>query len=456
MLPDSDYKKLTAPESIALVGVTTRTGRGSNSTLEVLLKWGYRGRIYPVNPKGGEKLGQRFFVSLLDVPEIPDLAVICAPRHAVTELFSQCAIKGVKIVIIVAQGFFDGDEEGILLQQELLSLAAKYSIRVLGPNTLGVINNYHNFCTSFVDFINPAKPIGIICQTGAFYLGASRFCTGTGILVDSGNTTDICVTDVIGHMARDPRLKIIDIHMESLQDGAKFMASAKEAVSHKPVVIYKTGTSTAGSLAVSSHTGRLSGEDRVFDAAFKQCGLIRVADPEEMGDLNKIFCTFNGIRGKRIGIISISGGAGVMAVDACIRSGLEIAAPAEETIRRIEALFPKWARCQNPIDIWPAAMFNGYHNCCRLILEAFLQDPQIDAVIYIAGSTLPAEEDFLDVTGIIRETAGRYPHKPVVVSSCGNNYRHYEEKLEKDNTVVFILPWSVLPERLLHCINTII
>ena len=437
MLPDSDYKKLIAPESIALVGVTSRTGRGSNSTLEVLLKHGYRGRIYPVNPKGGTILGCRAYTSLMDVPEIPDLAVICAPRDAVIELFGQCAAKGVKIVIIVAQGFFDGDEEGILMQHKLLDMAASNNIRVLGPNTLGVINNYHNFCTSFIDFINPIKPIGIICQTGAFYLGASQICTGTGILIDSGNTTDICVTDVIGHMARDPRLKVINIHMESLEDGSKFMDAAKDAVAFMPVIIYKTGISPAGSLAASSHTGKLSGEDRVFDAAFKQCGLLRVADIEEMRDLNKVFCTFDGIKGNRIGIISGSGGAGVMAVDACERFGLEIAPPTKATLEQLEVLFPKWAHCNNPMDMWPAAMFHGFQNCYGRILEAYLQDPQIDAVICMTSSFLPPEEDFLDITGIIREIAGKYPEKPVVVSSFGNNYSYYEEELEKENTVVY-------------------
>lgn len=437
MFSDNDYTKLTAPESIALVGVTSRTGRGSNSPLEVLLKRGYKGRIYPVNPKGGEILGVRAYTSLLDVPEIPDLAVICAPRDAVIELFEQCASKGVKIVIIIAQGFFDGDEEGILMQHELLKLAEKNSIRVLGPNTLGIVNNYHNFCTSFIDFINPVKPIGIVCQTGTFYLGASQLCTGIGIIVDTGNTTDISVNDVLGHLARDQRLKVINIHMESLQDGRKFMEAAKDAVALKPVIIYKTGTSPAGSLAASSHTGSLSGEDRIFDAAFKQCGLLRAADIEEMGDLNKAFCTFNGIKGNRIGVVSISGGAGVMAVDACERFGLKIASLSKNTFEQLNELFPKWAHCANPMDLWPASMFHGYQYCYGRILEALLQDPQIDAVICMTGSFLAPEDDFLDVTGVIRETAGKYPDKPVVVSSCGNNYPYYQEELEKDNTVAY-------------------
>ncbi|HHU76493.1 MAG TPA: acetate--CoA ligase family protein [Firmicutes bacterium] len=439
MLPDNVYKKLTAPESIALVGVTRRTGRGSNSPLEVLLKRGYQGRIYPVNPKGGEVLGRKIYTSLLDVPEVPDLAAICAPRDAVIELFNHCAAKGIKLVIIIAQGFFDGDEEGILMQYELLDLAAKNGIRVLGPNTLGIVNNYHNFCTSFIDFINPVKPVGITCQTGTFFVGASQLCTGIGVLVDSGNTTDISVTDVLGHLARDPRLKVINSHIESLPkgDGKRFMEAARDATKLKPVIVYKTGASPAGSLVAGSHTGRLAGEDRVFDAAFKQSGLMRVADIEEMGDLSKAFYTFDGIGGKRIGIISISGGAGVMAVDACIRYGLEIATPTEATMEQLGKLFPKWASCQNPMDIWPASMFHGYQNCCRLTLEAFLRDPQIDAVIYMTGSFLSTEDDFLDASADIREIAGKYPHKPVVVSSCGNNYRYYEEELEREGTVLY-------------------
>jgi len=437
MLPDSDYKKLTAPESVALVGVTTRTGKGSNNPLEVLLRWGYQGRVYPVNPKGGSILGHRIYKTLLDVPEIPDLAVICAPRDAVPELFGQCAAKGVKIVIIVAQGFFDGDERGRLMQKELLEVAARNSIRVLGPNTLGIVNNFEHFCTSFMSFINSTKPVGITCQTGTFVVGAAQICTGIGLLIDTGNTTDIDVSDVLGHLARDPRLKVINIHMENLRDGQKFMQAARDAVALKPVVIYKTGASPAGSAAVSSHTGALAGEDRVFDAAFKQCGLFRAGDLEEIGDINKIFCTFNGIGGNRIGIISISGGAGVMTVDACTRYGLEIATLSKSTFEQLNGLFPEWAHCSNPVDMWPAGMFHGYHYSYQRILEAFMQDPQIDAVICITGSSMEKEEDFLDVSGIIREVAGRYPDKPVVAFTCGGRFRDYELELEKDQSVAY-------------------
>ena len=437
MLPDHDYKKLTDPESVALVGVTSRQGKGSNNPLEVLLEWGYQGKIYAVNPKGGTILGHHAYKSLLDVPEIPDLAVICAPRDAVPELFEQCGRKKVKFVIIVAQGFFDGDERGKLMQEELLKASEKYGVRVLGPNTLGVVNNFNRFCTSFMRFMNPVAATGILCQSGVFVVGAPQITAGIGLLIDTGNTTDLEFSDFLGHLARDSRLKVINLHMESLRDGQKFFKAAKDAVALKPVIVYKTGASPDGSKVASSHTGALSGEDRILDAAFKQCGLLRAADVEEMNDLTKVFSTFNSIKGNRVGVVSISGGANVIAVDACSRYGLEIAQMSSNTIDQLSELFPAWAHCSNPVDMWPAGMFHGYHNSYRRIMEAFMEDPQIDSVICITGSFLDKEGDFLDTTELIKEIAGKYPDKPVVAWTYGQRFQEYAREFEKENNVVY-------------------
>lgn len=437
MLPESDYKKLTDPQSVALVGVTSRQGKGSNNPLEVLLEWGYKGRIYPTNPKGGTILGHRAYTSLQEVPEIPDLAVICAPRDAVPELFEQCGQKKIKLVIIVAQGFFDGDEQGKLMQKELLNTAKKYGMRILGPNTLGVVNNFNRFCTSFIRFINPVTATGILCQSGVFVVGAPQVISGIGLLIDTGNTTDIEFSDLLGHIVRDPRLKVINLHMESLRDGPKFMQAARDAVALKPVIIYKTGSSPDGSKVASSHTGALSGEDRIFDAAFKQCGLLRVGDIEEMNDLNKIFSTFNSIKGNRIGIVSISGGAAIIAVDACSRYGLEIAELSSTTKERLADLFPPSSHLNNPADMWLSAMYFGYHNAYRRILEAFLEDQQIDTVFCITGSFLDKEGDFLDITEMIREIARKYPEKPIVAWSYGQRFQDYATEFEKENNVAY-------------------
>lgn len=437
MLSDEDYKKITDPESVALVGVTSRQGKGSNNPLEVLLEWGYQGRIYAVNPKGGTILGHRAYTSLLEVPEIPDLAVICAPRDAVPELFDQCCKKKVKYVIIVAQGFFDGDAKGRQMQEDLLRAGEEYGVRVLGPNTLGVVNNFNHFCTSFMRFMNPTAPTGILCQSGVFVVGASMVTNGIGILIDTGNTTDLEYSDFMVHLARDSRLKVINLQMESLRDGPRFMEAARAAVALKPVIAYKTGASPEGSRAASSHTGALSGEDRVFDTAFKQCGLIRAADTEEMNDLSKVFSTFNGIKGNRVGVVSISGGAAIIAVDACSRYGMEMAQLSKNTTDKISELFPLWAHSTNPVDMWPAAMFHGYHHTYGLIMEALMEDPQVDALLCVTSSFLDKEGDFLDATELIREIAARYPEKPVVTWTYGQRFQEYAREFEKDNNVLY-------------------
>ena len=437
MLPENDYQKIIDPQSVALVGVTSRVGKGSNNPLEVLLEWGYRGRIYPINPKGGKILGHQVYKSVLDIPETPDLAVICAPRDAVPELFEQCGRKKVKFVIIVAQGFFDGDEQGKMMQEGLFQAADKYGIRVLGPNTLGVVNNFNHFCTSFMRFMNPPAETGILCQSGVFVVGAPQVTGGIGILIDTGNTTDLEFSDLLGHLARDSRLKVINLHMESLRDGPKFMEAARDTAALKPVIVYKTGATPSGSKVAGSHTGVLSGEDRVFDAAFKQCGLLRVGDVEEMNDLSKVFSTFKGIKGNRVGVVSISGGAAIIAVDACSRYGLQIASLSSETQDRLSELFPSWGHCTNPMDMWPAGMFHGYHNSYRRILEAFMEDPGIDSVICITGSFLDKEGDFLDTTGLIREIAAKNPPKPIVAWTYGQRFQEYAREFEKENNVLY-------------------
>jgi acetyltransferase len=354
----------------------------------------------------------------------------------VPEFFRQCAEKGVRIVIIVAQGFTDGDREGVVMQENILKLAEEKGIRIIGPNTLGVVNNFNFFCTSFMRFINPLAPVGILCQSGVFVVGNAGLLGGTGLCIDTGNTADIEYADLIGHMARDPKIQVINIYMEGVRNGVKFMEAARDAVAIKPVIIFKTGSSPAGSRAAGSHTGSMTGEDRVYDAAFRQSGLIRAADTDEVMDLNKTFQTFAGIGGNRIGVITISGGAGINAVDAFARYGLQTAEISESTKKTIKDLSPDWFRVHNPIDVWPAAMKYGYTNVYKMTLESLLQQPDVDAVICITGSFLEKEKDFLDVTGIIHEAAHKYPHKPIAAWTYGGRWLDYIEELEKEKNVV--------------------
>ncbi|MCL2766709.1 MAG: acetate--CoA ligase family protein, partial [Peptococcaceae bacterium] len=437
MLTADEYKKLTDPESVALVGVTSRTGKGSNNPLEVMLEWGYQGKIYPINPKGGSILGYPAYTTLMDAPEIPDIAVICAPRDAVPELFQQCCLKKVKLVIIVAQGFFDGDATGVAMQKDLLKNATEHGVRILGPNTLGVVNNFNRFCTSFMRFLNPLSATGILCQSGVLVVGAPQLTTGIGLLIDTGNTTDLEFYELLEYMVQDSRLKVINMHIESLRNGTAFMEASKEATKEKPIIVYKTGSSPSGSRFASSHTGALAGEYKIFETAFKQCRIFNVQDVEELMDLNKIFTTFDGIKGNRLGVVSISGGAGIIALDACAKYGLEIAELSPTTKEKVGGMYPPWAKLNNPADIWPAGIFHGYPNAYRLIMESFMEDPNIDSVLCLVGSFLDKEGDFLRFADILHEMAERYPDKPIVSWSYGERFQDYAEELESKNNCLF-------------------
>jgi len=436
MLSVQDYNKLVAPCSVALVGVTSRTGRGSNNPLEILIETGYRGTIYPCNRRGEDILGITTYQSVLELPEVPDLAIICAPRNAVPELFAQCAEKGINLVIIVAQGFSDGDEEGKQMQRKLFSLAKSRGIRIIGPNTLGVINNFDRFCTSFMRFINRPAPVGILCQSGIFVVAAAEVYTGAGICIDTGNTTDVDFGDLIGHLAADSRLKVINLHLEGVKEGGKLMLEARKAATQKPMLVLKTGRSKAGARVAGSHTGSMAGEDRVADAAFRQCGLIRADNVEELNDFNKTFLTFDDIGGRRIAVMSISGGAGIISADACAAYGMELATLSDRSVATLQSMNPSWLKPANPVDIWPAAMLAGYHQVCREILRVLLEDPNVDAVICITASFLEEQEDFLDISGLVREEARAGSGKPVVAWTYGARSRDYIKKFEQEGNVV--------------------
>lgn len=427
------YQKLISPASVVLAGVTSRLGQDSNNPLEMLLSSGYKGKIYAVNPHADEILGVKVHRSVLELPEIPDLAVICAPRDVVPAIFEDCARRGIKLVIIVAQGFTDGDAAGRELQKQISRLSRRESIRVLGPNTLGIVNNFASFSTSFMKFINRTGPVGILCQSGIFMTASEIFSGGIGIGIDTGNTSDLDFANMLPHLAADPRIGVINLHLEGMGDGRKFMAAAAAASRKKPVLALKTGRSKAGARAAGSHTGSLAGEDAVFDAALKQSGVIRVIDVEELSDYNRVFRTLPLMRGPRVGVVTITGGGGIIAVDACARYGLTIAEYSPQTMQVLKKFFPDWMEPGNPVDIWPASMLHGYGSIYRLVLETVLKDPGVDGVICITSAW--TEGNFLDVSDIIAEAAGS-ASKPVTLWALGSRWQEYAAKLEKQDTLV--------------------
>jgi acetyltransferase len=258
--------------------------------VENLGNCGYQGKVYPVNPNYKEILGKRCYPSVKEIPGDVDLAIIVTPRKVVPQIVSQCGEKGIKAAIVVGQGFSDSaDEEGKRLQQQLVEVARNGGVRILGPNTVGSANAFINFTTSFLKQTDIRKlPVGVVCQSGLFFGTVGRLrLLGKGL--DLGNSCDIDVAEAMEYFAEDPQVKVIVLHIEGIRNGKRFREVARRVVKKKPVLVLKTGRSERSARAAQSHTGSLVGKDEVWDAVFKQCGIIRANDIDELGDLVRAF-----------------------------------------------------------------------------------------------------------------------------------------------------------------------
>lgn len=240
---------------------------------------------------------------------------------------------------------------------------------------------------------------------------------------------------MLEYFEREDRAKVINLHIEGIKDGHRFMEVARRVSRKKPLLCYKTGRSVAGARAAGSHSGSLAGEDYIYDAAFRQSGIIRVEDSNELNDLNKTFLTYSGIGGRRIAIITISGGVGIITVDACERYGMEVASFSRETMEAFNNLYPDWMDVGNPADSWPAGMSRGYRMVTATALDKVLSDPQVDAVVCITPAYMPPAEDQFIISDVIKEAAAAHPDKPLAVYIFAAHRRELGKIIESDGTI---------------------
>ncbi|HZK17794.1 MAG TPA: acetate--CoA ligase family protein [Clostridia bacterium] len=436
-----ELKPFLEPKSIAIIGASSRTGPGSFNLLEEMKGFGYKGRIFPVNPRGGEILGLKVYTSIREVPEKVDLVIVSVPRNYVLDIVRDCVDIGIESLIIITQGFADADEIGFRLQEEIKEIIRGTKTRIIGPNTLGMANLFDSYHTSFVKMFPVKKDIGVICQSGIFLAASSDTSTGLGIGIDIGNASDIHFSESLAYLYSDDRVRVINMHMEGIRGGTEFLKVASEVTKKKPVLCLKTGQSEIGAKAAASHSGSLAGEDHVFSTAFKQCGVIRVRDLEEAGYLNKTFLSYPAMHGRNVGVITISGGAGIMSVDALSDNGLEVATLSDDTLKMLNDASPDWMHMNNPVDIWPAGMSGNFMPVMEKALDKIMADSQVDACICVLPAYQSPVEDPLDVGPVLRKIAAKYPEKPLAIWIFGQFRAEYEQLLEADgNIVVFPSP----------------
>ena len=371
------------PKSVAVIGASRDPEKLGYAVLANLKEGGYQGHLYPINPRAGEILGLPAYPSVLDIPDPVDLAVVVIPYRFVPAVLEQCGQKGIPAVVVISAGFREAGREGLERERELVEIAHKYDLRLIGPNCLGVIDTSTPLNATFAAGMPPAGPIAFMSQSGALgtavldiamagRIGFSRFAS-------LGNKADVSEIDLLEAWGDDPASRVILIYVEGLPDGQKFMQVARKVTRNKPVVAIKSGVTKSGSRAVSSHTGSLAGSEAAYKAAFQQAGVIRAPSMEALFDYARAFAYQPLLPGDRIGIVTNAGGPGILATDALEHANLEIPRLARETVEALEDYLPGAASAANPVDVLGDALADRYEHAIRLVLA----DPNVDGLIVI-------------------------------------------------------------------------
>jgi len=387
-----DLRPIFSPKSIAVIGASRSPMKIGYEILQNILVQGYTGKVYPINPETPTIMGLKTQPSVLAVKDDIDLAIIAVPAEFVPKVMTECAKKKVKGVIVISSGFSETGEKGKLLEEEVLQIARKGGIRLIGPNTLGYKDPIDNLDAAFVFGMPRPGEIALISQSGALCIGMIYYANGEHIglsrVISVGNKADVDDADLIDYLDNDPSTKVIAMYIEGIKDGKKFLDSARRC--QKPIVAIKAGRTPAGSAAASTHTGSLSGSDAVYDSAFRQVHIQRAYDVIELFDFARALAYQPPTLSNKVGIISNGGGAGIMIADWCESIGLKVPNLAKKTVEALRPHLPSITSAHNPLDVTGDARFHRYHATGSIMLS----DPNVDALIMTcvhAGIARPRE-----------------------------------------------------------------
>ena len=403
------------PRSVALIGASDREGSVGRVVIENVVRGGYAGAIYPINPKHRELQGRRCYARVADLPEAPDLAVIMTPPQTVPDLIAELGAKGARAAVVLTAGL--NTDNG--LRQKMLDAARPSLLRIVGPNTIGLLAPHVALNASFVHIAPKPGRLGLISQSGAIVSSIVDWAAAEGIgfsqIYSLGDMSDVDVGDCLNMLAGDEHTSAILMYLESITSARKFMSAARAAARVKPVIAVKPGRHEAAAKAALTHTGSLAGADRVVEAALRRAGIIRVRDLDDLFNAAEITGRFAPLERGRVAIVTNGGGAGVLAVDQLIDEGAELATLAPATIARMDAALPAtWSR-SNPVDIIGDAPPARY----RAAIEAVADDAGVDAILVMNCPTAIADPSAA-AQGVVDVTRnGRANGKPVLTCWLG-------------------------------------
>jgi len=414
----SPVAALWSAKSIAIIGASEREGAMSRLPLTYLQKYGYQGEIYPINPKGGEILGIKAYPSIKDVGKPIDLVLVMVPVAAAKSAVEDAATCDIKTMIIMGSGFAESDAAGAALQNEIVEITKRAGIRLVGPNCIGSIGGADRVIATFSPVFSSDSTklaesgLALVSQSGA--LGYGTYSLGLdrslpiGVVVTTGNEADLTAMEAATVLAGEKDLDGILIYTESITD----IEALRKCAELKPTAILKSGRSEAGAEAAASHTGALATGDRVAGAAIKAAGAVRVGDVEELLDAGAVFAMKKRLSGRRVAVITTSGGSGILAADAIEKYGLELAQLSPEVRAELDSIIPSYGSSANPVDLTASVITD--RALFTRALKALSSDENVDAIVAAFCVLVGTDVD------LIAEALSQVRSIPVVVARTGS------------------------------------
>ncbi|NGO75114.1 CoA-binding protein [Streptomyces sp. YC504] len=413
-------KRLMQPNSVAVIGASNEQGKIGNSVMRNLIDGGFGGEIHPVNPKADDILGRKAYKSVTDVPGEVDVAVFAIPAKFVASALEEVGRKGIPNAVLIPSGFAETGEHA--LQDEIVEIAERHGVRLLGPNIYGYYSTWHDLCATFCTPYDVKGGVALTSQSGGIGMAILGFArstkTGVSAIVGLGNKSDLDEDDLLTWFGEDPNTDCIAMHLEDLKDGRAFVEAARATVPKKPVVVLKAGRTAAGAKAAGSHTGALAGDDAVYEDILKQAGVIRAPGLNDMLEYARALPIMPTPQGDNVVIITGAGGSGVLLSDAVTDNGLELMEIPEDLDAAFRKFIPPFGAAGNPVDITGGEPPSTYEATIRLGLE----DPRIHSLVLGYWHTIVTPPMvFAELTAkVVAEFKERGIEKPVVASLAGD------------------------------------
>ncbi len=434
---DSSLKKFFHPESLVLLGASSKEGSIGYEILKSILKLGFTGKTFVINPNAKDILGVKCNSLLAEIQETIDLAIILLPRKFVLQGFQECANKGIKNIIVITAGFKEVGGEGTELEKELIRIASENQIRLIGPNCMGVINTESNvkLNATFAAELPKSSRTAFLSQSGALAAAVLNTISLTGYsfgqFISVGNKADVNENDLLEYWGCDLDVDVITMYLESFEKGKKFFETAKTISPKKPIIVLKAARSEAGSKAAISHTGALASSDKIVEVALSECGVIRAETIEEMFETASALQKFPMPNGNRVAVLTNAGGPGILLVDELDKNNLKLSSLSEATVKNLANILLPEASFGNPVDMLPGATAEIYQTASEILLE----DENVDSllVIFVEPVMIDSSEVLTSLFNVQKKSS-----KPVLISAFP--LPKYWEKLKEcgdENGVIY-------------------